>query len=290
MNNTLLTRNDPLSSEHTGLEIAGFDASPPQDTTARIAVRNVGKTFVLHPQGGVRLPVLANAQLDVKAGECVALTGPSGTGKSTLLRCLFGNYQPTIGNVWIRHGSEWVDMSNCDPTSILDVRKHTVGWVSQFLRVIPRVPTIDIVAEPIMAQGVNRTEARERAALLLQRLNVPERLWALAPATFSGGEQQRVNVARGLAAAHPILLVDEPTASLDPTNREVVVSLLESAKRAGTAIVGIFHDAEVRERIANRSVDVAGLSPSVDPGAGLNSEPTINGQLDAEVTPNLEAK
>lgn len=261
MNNALLTPNDFRSTESDSQETTQADTLPPTEASARIAVRNVGKTFVLHPQGGVRLPVLADAQLDVQAGECVALTGPSGTGKSTLLRCLFGNYQPTVGNVWIRHGAEWIDVASADPTVILDVRKHTVGWVSQFLRVIPRVPTIDIVAEPIMAQGVHRTEARERAALLLQRLNVPERLWALAPATFSGGEQQRVNVARGLAAAHPILLVDEPTASLDPTNRDVVVSLLESAKRAGTAIVGIFHDPEVRERIANRSLDVSVLTP-----------------------------
>lgn len=229
--------------------------------SARIAVRAVAKAFTLHPQGGVRIDVLEGADLDVAAGECVALTGPSGTGKSTLLRCLYGNYQPSSGSIWVRHDTDWIDLSAADPTTVIGVRRTTIGWVSQFLRVIPRVPTLEIVAEPVVAQGVSKDDARERAAVLLQRLNVPERLWGLAPATFSGGEQQRVNVARGLAASHPILLVDEPTASLDSTNRDVVVALLTEARADGAAIVGIFHDPEVRALVATRSFDVTHLTP-----------------------------
>ena len=240
-----------------------FEANAPtDDPSVVIAVRNVDKTFVLHPQGGVRLEVLTDATLDVSRGEGVALTGPSGAGKSTLLRCLYANYRPTGGTVWIRHRDRWIDLASARPTEVIEVRRHTVGWVSQFLRVIPRVPTIDIVAEPLIAQGVTRSDANERAVLLLRRFNIPERLWALAPATFSGGEQQRVNVARGLAGRHPILLVDEPTASLDPANRDVVIEQLNEARAGGTALVGIFHDPEVRAQVAPRNVDVARLVPS----------------------------
>jgi alpha-D-ribose 1-methylphosphonate 5-triphosphate synthase subunit PhnL len=240
--------------------------APSLDSTTMIAARSVGKAFVLHPQGGVRLPVLTSVDLDVDAGECVALAGPSGAGKSTLLRCLYANYGPSHGTVWVRHNNMFVDLTNASPHEVIEVRTHTIGWVSQFLRVIPRVPTLDIVAEPLTAQGHSLADGRERAAHLLRRLNVPERLWMLAPATFSGGEQQRVNVARGLSAAHPILLVDEPTASLDPTNRDVVIELLNEACAAGSAVVGIFHDAEVRQRIASRTFLLSPLDyePSED--------------------------
>ncbi len=233
------------------------------DPSVRIVVRNVHKTFVLYTQGGVHLRVLADAFLHVRAGEVVALTGPSGSGKSTLLRCLYGNYQPTQGSVWIRHENNLVELSAAAPTNVISIRRHTVGWVSQFLRVIPRIPTIDIVAEPFIAQGHSISDARDRAAVLLTRLNIAERMWALAPATFSGGEQQRVNVARGLVGSHPILLVDEPTASLDSKNRDVVVSLLTEARDAGAAIVGIFHDDTVRVAVATRLLDVSLLTPTM---------------------------
>jgi alpha-D-ribose 1-methylphosphonate 5-triphosphate synthase subunit PhnL len=234
-----------------------------EDTDSSVCIRacNVGKTFTLHNQGGVELPAFAHADFVVRRGESLALTGRSGAGKSTLLRCLYGNYQPSIGSVEIRHGGELVDLVSADPHQVIAIRKHTVGWVSQFLRVIPRVPTRAIVAEPLIIRGYSIIDADERAIVLLRKVNIPERLWSLAPATFSGGEQQRVNVARGLAGAHPVLLVDEPTASLDPQNRDVVVSLLNEARSDGTAIVGIFHDNDVRGQVASHTLDVSNLSP-----------------------------
>ncbi len=237
-----------LSKQHT-----------PSQAVALPAIRVVGvhKTFVLHNQGGVEINVLSNADVDVRDGEILALTGPSGSGKSTLLRCLYGNYLPTRGSISLRHDGTLVELTNADPSVVIEMRRRTVGWVSQFLRVIPRVPTLDIVAEPIIAQGTCRNDALERVAELLKRLHIPERLWSLAPATFSGGEQQRVNVARGLAGEHPILLVDEPTASLDAANRDVVCALLIEAKQRGAAIVGIFHDIDVRDQITTRSFDVS---------------------------------
>jgi len=224
---------------------------------AAIRVENLSKTFVLHVQGAARLPVFSRLSLEVAAGECVALYGPSGSGKSTLLRSLYANYKPGSGHVWVKHDSDWVDMAGAPPHKVLEVRRRTVGYVSQFLRVIPRVPARDIVAEPLHALGVPLAEARLKAEALLARLNIPAAMWDLAPATFSGGEQQRVNIARGFVVDYPVLLLDEPTASLDAGNRAVVMALIGEAKARGAAVVGIFHDDEVREAVADRVFDLA---------------------------------
>lgn len=217
-----------------------------------LQTESLGKTFTLHLQGGTRMPVLAGVDLALAAGECVVLSGPSGAGKSTLMRSLYGNYRVGRGHVRIRHRDAWVDLAAADPRKILEVRRETLGYVSQFLRVVPRVPTLDIVAEPLIARGATREVAVSRARDLLFRLNLPERLHSLPPATFSGGEQQRVNLARGFIGGHPILLLDEPTASLDAANRDAVVGLIAQAKAAGTAILGIVHDAPTRDAIADR--------------------------------------
>ncbi|MCX8291441.1 phosphonate C-P lyase system protein PhnL [Enterobacter pseudoroggenkampii] len=217
-----------------------------------IRVQNVSKTFVLHQQNGVRLPVLQNASLEVNKGECVVLHGHSGSGKSTLLRSLYANYLPDEGHIRIRHNDEWVDLVQAPARKVLDVRSTTIGWVSQFLRVIPRISAMDVVMQPLLNLGVPRETCAAKAASLLTRLNVPERLWHLAPSTFSGGEQQRVNIARGFIIDYPILLLDEPTASLDDKNSAAVVALIEQAKARGAAIVGIFHDETVRTRVADR--------------------------------------
>jgi alpha-D-ribose 1-methylphosphonate 5-triphosphate synthase subunit PhnL len=217
-----------------------------------IRVENLSKTFVLHHQNGIHLPVLYKAELTVNAGECVVLHGHSGSGKSTLLRSLYANYLPDEGHIHIKHGNEWVDLVTAPARKVLEVRKGTIGWVSQFLRVIPRISALDVVMQPLLDLGVSKDECRAKAASLLTRLNVPERLWHLAPSTFSGGEQQRVNIARGFVVDYPILLLDEPTASLDDKNSAAVVELIDEAKARGAAIVGIFHDEAVRNRVADR--------------------------------------
>jgi alpha-D-ribose 1-methylphosphonate 5-triphosphate synthase subunit PhnL len=217
-----------------------------------VEVRGVGKIFTLHQQGGVQLPVLDDVNFDVAAGECLVLHAPSGAGKSTLLRTLYANYLLQRGSVRLRHHGQWLSLGDASAQQILALRRDTLGFVSQFLRVIPRVPALDIVAEPLVAQGLDATLARERAADWLARLHLPERLWHLPPATFSGGEQQRVNIARSLIAELPILLLDEPTASLDVANRAIVIDLMLDARARGAAMVGIFHDPEVREALASR--------------------------------------
>ena len=221
-----------------------------------LKAEGLAKSFVLHNQGGVRLDVFADLALEVRRGECLILAGPSGAGKSSLLRSLYANYKPQAGSVLVRHGDEVVDLCTAEPYEILEVRRRTLGYVSQFLRVIPRVPTLDLVVEPLTTRGVDPAEARRRAGDLLARLRIPEALWGLPPATFSGGEQQRVNIAMTFVQDYPILLLDEPTASLDLDNRRTVTDLIAEACGRGAAVVGIFHDAEVRAAVGTRSYDL----------------------------------
>lgn len=228
--------------------------------TAMIELRNAEKTFVMHLQGGVRLPVMHGVTFDVNAGECVVLSGPSGAGKSSILKMIFGNYRCDGGTITVRHLGTAVDVASAEPRQILSVRRDTIGYVSQFLRAVPRVAAIDVVSEPLLNAGVSRDEAHGRAGALLKRLNIGERLWQLPPSTFSGGEQQRVNIARGFISDLPILLLDEPTASLDAANRAVVVDLVAEKKRAGVAMVAIVHDDEVRHLIADRLIDVTSFA------------------------------
>lgn len=217
--------------------------------TVMLKTEQLGKTFTLHLRDGLRMSVLQGIDLSVSAGECVVLSGPSGVGKSTLIRSLYGNYRAGTGRILVRHRGEFVDLASAPPRVIIQVRAETLGYVSQFLRVVPRVSALDVVAQVVPGDP---EAARTRARDLLLRLNIPPRLHGIPPATFSGGEQQRVNLARGFIARHPILLLDEPTASLDAENRAVVVDMVNEAKAAGTAIVAICHDIEVRDAIADR--------------------------------------
>ncbi len=224
-----------------------------------IAIEGLSKSFTLHNQGGARIQVMQDAHLSVAPGECVALIGQSGAGKSTLMRMIYGNYLADHGSIQIGD----VELVGAEPRDVLALRRETLGYVSQFLRVVPRVPTLDVVAEPLLAVGTERDDALARARDLLARLRIPETLWGLSPTTFSGGEQQRVNIARGFAHSYPAMLLDEPTASLDIANRETVLCLIEEAKARGAAIVGIFHDEAARDRVADRELDVTQFTPGL---------------------------
>lgn len=217
-----------------------------------IEVQGLTKVFTLHNQGGIKLPVFNGIDFVAQQGECTVLFGESGSGKSTLLRSLYANYLPTSGSIAVRHRGEMTALTGASSQTLLEIRRETIGYVSQFLRVIPRVATLDVVAQPLRERGVNVATAHAKAAELLEQLHIPERLWSLPPGTFSGGEQQRVNIARGFIVDYPILLLDEPTASLDQRNAAVVVDLIRQARNRGTAVVGIFHDAEVRDAVADQ--------------------------------------
>lgn len=225
-----------------------------------IKLSDAEKSFTMHLQNGIRLPVVRGVSFHVAAGECVVLAGPSGAGKSSILKMIFGNYRCDSGRIEILHRGATIDLATAEPRQVLELRRTTIGYVSQFLRAVPRVAALDVVAEPLVVSGVSKDEARQRAGDLLRRLNIAERLWTLPPATFSGGEQQRVNIARGFISDFPILLLDEPTASLDAGNREVVMSMIAEKKKVGVAMIAIVHDDEVRERIADRLINVSSFA------------------------------
>jgi alpha-D-ribose 1-methylphosphonate 5-triphosphate synthase subunit PhnL len=221
-----------------------------------VQVEGLNKSFVLHNQGGTRLRVLEDFQLTLDRGEIVVLRGPSGSGKSSLLRLIYGNYKADSGSILVSHRNEVVDIAGAEPHKIIDIRRQTIGYVSQFLRVIPRVPALQVVMEPLRVLGMDEARSRTRAEQILSRLLIPGKLWSLSPTTFSGGEQQRINIARSFIANRPVMLLDEPTASLDPENRDTVLELILEAQRNGAAVLGIFHEKNVQEAVASRVVDL----------------------------------
>lgn len=227
-----------------------------------LSVRDVAKSFTMHLRDGLVLPVVRDVGFDLHRGECVVLGGPSGVGKSSILRMVYGNYMIDSGQILVRNAvsGEIEDLGNGDPRRVLALRRDSIGYVSQFLRAVPRVSALEVVAEPLTAHGISRDEALDKAGALLSRLNLPQALFGLPPATFSGGEKQRVNIARGFITSHPILLLDEPTASLDAENRDVVVAMIAEKRAHGTAILGIFHDQPVRDAVATRILDVSSFS------------------------------
>ena len=220
------------------------------------------KRFTLHLRDGVTLAVITGAGFTVQPGRCTVLDGPSGAGKSSLLKMIHGSYRIEAGRVLVPHRGRTVDLASASERLWMELRRETIGYVSQFLRAVPRVAARDVVASPLVERGESTAAARRRADALLERLNLPPALWTLPPATFSGGERQRVNVARGFIAPQPLLLLDEPTASLDAVNRDVVIELVRERLDEGAAVLAIFHDAVVREALADAAVDVRAFAPS----------------------------
>ena len=220
-----------------------------------IQIKNLNKSFQLYNQNDTNINVFKNINFRVNKGEVVALTGNSGTGKSTLLKLIYWSYVISKGDVLISD----INIRKSSPRDILKLRKNKLGYVSQFLRVVPRVPTIDVVIEPLLEIGCEKKIALKKAQEILERLNIPKNLWNLSPLTFSGGEQQRVNIARGFIHNYPYLLLDEPTESLDQNNKNVVLDLIEKAKLNGSAIIGIFHDETARNKVATREVNLENL-------------------------------
>ncbi len=233
------------------------------DTQPMLQMNKLSKQFLLHLQNSTALTVLQNFNLTLSPGECVRLSGPSGMGKSTILKLAYGNYRASAGEILVRDtDGQYIDMTQASARAVLHLRAHSMGYVSQFLRVIPRVAAIDIVAEPLLENGldlVSREQAREQAAHWLTRLRIPEALWQLPPATFSGGEQQRINLARSFIKPRPLLLLDEPTASLDPVNTQTVIEMIVQARAQGVAILGIFHDDTVAQQVVSRTVSMLPL-------------------------------
>jgi alpha-D-ribose 1-methylphosphonate 5-triphosphate synthase subunit PhnL len=228
-----------------------------------LTVDGLSKTFDMHVLGDTQVVGLDDVSFDVHEGEFLAVVGESGSGKSSLLKCLYRTYDPTAGRI-VYHGTgensddmdgdDAVDLASCDDRTVIALRDEAIGYTSQFLDEIPRVPAVDVVARPLREQGVPTEAAHEQARNLLARLNLPEELWEAYPATFSGGERQRVNLAQALAPKPDLLLLDEPTSALDPETRQAAIDLLREYLDDETTVVGVFHNTAVIEAVADRVV------------------------------------
>jgi alpha-D-ribose 1-methylphosphonate 5-triphosphate synthase subunit PhnL len=209
-----------------------------------ITVDKLAKSFTLHTLNSKRIEACCDVSFRVSEGSFLGLAGPSGAGKSTVLKCLYRTYLASSGAIHYNSAAYGlVDLASLADQTIIDIRHRELGYVSQFLKVIPRVSALDVVMEPILARnGVDRETARKRAIHLLERLRIPSYLFDAYPATFSGGEQQRVNIARAVSWKPRLLLLDEPTASLDEDSVGVVLEILKELREEGTTMIGIFHD------------------------------------------------
>jgi len=218
-----------------------------------LKLENVTKTFALHAFGRKVVKGFQEVSFTVGEGEALGLSGPSGSGKSSVLKCIYRTYLPTDGNIRFcseRYGQ--VDFAFLSERIIHSIRKAEIGYVSQFLRVIPRVPAVDVVAEPLIRRGIPYGEAKRRSSDLLERLRIPTHLHDAYPSTFSGGEQQRINVARAVIWKPRLLLLDEPTASLDGHSVSIVMDILGELKREGASMIGIFHDQALMNTLVER--------------------------------------
>ena len=215
-----------------------------------LTVSGLRKTFTLHLLGGRELPALVDVSLSVGPGELVAVLGPSGSGKSTLLKCLARTYLPSGGSAM--YGA--VDLVTAPDHVIVALRSTEIAVVSQFLHAVPRTPADLVVAEPLLRNGVDRATAREAARYMMSRLLLPPALHDGYPATFSGGERQRVNLARALVHGPRLLLLDEPTSALDPATRAAAAELIRERVAAGAAAIGVFHDLPTVEQLATRTL------------------------------------
>lgn len=218
-----------------------------------IEIRGLEKQFLLHILNGKRIAALHSIDCTIEEGEILGLTGKSGSGKSTLMKCLYRTYLPTAGQILYRSALlGTLDLATANEHDIIALRRSEMTYCSQFLQVIPRVAALEIVADPLIRRGAAREAALDKAREAFSRLGLPEDLWDAFPATFSGGEQQRVNIARAVIAQPRFLLLDEPTASLDAKTKDAVIDMILDLRTTGCSIALISHDAHTMDRLATR--------------------------------------
>lgn len=221
------------------------------NTPPLLQVEGLAKHFYMHVQQK-EIPSASAISFNVHSGRLTALVGPTGAGKSTVLKTIYRTYLPCRGRMLYRSASgRPVDLAAADEHTILALRESEIGFVTQFLFALPRQPAIDVVAAPLYKLGITKTEGRRQAARILRRLHIPDRLWTLPPGTFSGGERQRINLARGVIGRPRLLLLDEPTASLDSETTNDVCGIITDLKNEGTGILAVFHDPDLVRRMAD---------------------------------------
>ncbi|BCX03797.1 MAG: ABC transporter [Candidatus Roseilinea sp.] len=249
-----------------------------------LEVKHLSKHFDVHHLQR-RVVAFSELTFDLCAGEFVLVAGPNGVGKSSLLRCLYRTYLPVSGQALYHARDGTIDLARAADVDIAKLRREEIGHVTQFLRVRPRVSALEVVAEPLIAAGLSHTEAQERAARWLAALGLRRELWDAYPATFSGGEQQKVNLAHALIVPRRLLLLDEPTASLDPQARAALMEQLAQLKRSGVAMIGVFHHAEEVRHLVDKEVVLAQdagrtTNESLRPASGVVSSRETGGDLD----------
>jgi alpha-D-ribose 1-methylphosphonate 5-triphosphate synthase subunit PhnL len=223
-----------------------------------IEVNQLSKSFELFILHDKRITALQQIDMHIEEGEIIGLTGKSGSGKSSLMKCLYRTYLASSGEILYASRSGRIDLVKADDHAIIALRRSEIRYCSQFLSVIPRVPAVDVVAEPLLRTEKDKEQVRARARMLLEQLGLPTGLWDAYPVTFSGGEQQRVNVARAIIARPRLLLIDEPTASLDARTKDVVIGLIRDLKQHGTSVLCISHDEYTLEHLADRRLHLEG--------------------------------
>lgn len=221
-----------------------------------LEVNNLSKDFNLHILNDKRIEALKNINFNMKEGEIIGLTGKSGSGKSSLMKCLYRTYLASTGEIIYLSRAGAIDLVKADDHRIIDLRKNEITYCSQFLSVIPRVSAVDVVCENLFRVEKDKDYARSQAKIMLEQLGLPYELWDAFPVTFSGGEQQRINVARAIIAKPRFLLIDEPTASLDAKTKDVVVDMILQLKAEGTSVLVISHDEYTLERLCDRRIDL----------------------------------
>jgi alpha-D-ribose 1-methylphosphonate 5-triphosphate synthase subunit PhnL len=213
-------------------------------------VRELSKQFEMHHLDR-QIAAFEDVSFTLDAGQFMVIGGSNGAGKSTLMRCLYRTYRPTGGSAWFKSSYGPIDLTRLADIDMALIRDQEIGFVTQFLRPRPRVSALELVAEPLIAVGKTVKDAERRARDLLAEFGLKEALWQAYPATFSGGEQQKVNLARALIRPVKLLLLDEPTASLDTDARRSLTARLAQLKASGTALIGVFHHASDVEHLTD---------------------------------------
>ena len=222
-----------------------------------LQVKNLAKSFTMHIRGGVVIPSFAGVSFRTEAGSLLAITGPSGIGKSSLLKCIYRTYLSSAGEiVYTAKDGREIDLASAGDWEVLTLRRSEIGYVSQFFRVMPRISALETLIEPLVSRGAGREQALEQARQMLTHVGLGRTLWDMYPSTFSGGEKQRLNILHAIITKPRLLLLDEPTASLDRGYKDRIMEMILALKAEGTAMIGVFHDRDALLALSDTRYDL----------------------------------
>ena len=223
-----------------------------------LEIRNLSKSFTIHAVGR-HIQGCRDISLSVMPGEFVGITGRSGSGKSTILRCIWRTNLPEEGEILYDSALFGrIDLAKATQRQMIRLRTNEIGYVSQFLSVLPRRSAYEIVMQSALeTYGSGALDVcRIETEAMLRHFDLAEELWDVYPRTFSGGEKLRLNIAAAMIKRPRLLLLDEPTASLDNASKVKVRELIERLKAQGTTMLGIFHDLEFMEGLCDREFNM----------------------------------